>query len=681
MAALALWWPVALALLLLRLPAVATVAHGRPTRASSLRPAAPQRRRASRLLASREREADGGGSALRVGFGEQSVVDALAAIRRGEMVVVTDDESRENEGDLIMAAEFATAESIAFMVRHTSGVLCVGMESDRIDELRLPQMVGSNEDPKGTAFTVSVDARVGTSTGISAADRAETLRQLAMPGSTADDFQRPGHVFPLRARQHGVLARQGHTEAAVDLCRLAKLAPAGVLCELVSADGLGMARMPELQAFAKAHSLAMTTITDLVSAAQRGSGRSLSRRCRSSSTATSPAHRRSAAARSPAQVAYRLRHDTLVEQIGTPARMPTKFGAFEAYAFRSLTENLEHIALCKGGPFNGTDAAPLLVRVHSECCTGDVFGSLRCDCGTQLEVALRRIEAEGTRAAQPAAAAARSPAARLTPAPARRAAPLAPPLLPRRPRRAPLPARAGGARHWARPQDPRVRAAGPRPRHGAGQRGPGPTGRLARLRRWRAGPAAARRLLDAAHDQQPGQGEAPATGGPRARRAPRPATTPGCCCCARRSAPRPSPPDPSLRAAQYAGLSGYGLSIAERVPCMTAVNVENVKYMRTKQQKMGHWLPVGFDDMVTELEEAVQLDLGVGAGDGGEPGGAAAELQEAGACALSLEEQIDEAASELARLRALLGDSAVNGVSSASSRSSGVPGGEKNLSR
>lgn len=143
----------------------------------------------------------------------------------------------------------------------------------------------------------------------------------------------------------------------------------------------------------------------------------------------------------------------------------------------------------------------------------------------------------------------------------------------------------------------------------------------------------------------------------------------------------PPPPDPSLRAAQYAGLSGYGLSIAERVPCMTAVNVENVKYMRTKQQKMGHWLPVGFDDMVTELEEAVQLDLGVGAGDGGEPGGAAAELQEAGACALSLEEQIDEAASELARLRALLGDSAVNGVSSASSRSSGVPGGEKNLSR
>lgn len=254
-------------LLLLQLPTDEAVAHGRPVRARALRPSAPPRRRASRLLAGGEADASVGGSAPRgVGFGEQSVVDALAAMRRGEIVIVTDDEARENEGDLIMAAEFATAESIAFMVRYTSGVLCVGMESERIDELGLPQMVGANEDPKGTAFTVSVDARVGTSTGISAADRAETLRQLAHADSTADDFQRPGHIFPLRARKHGVLARQGHTEAAVDLCRLAGLSPAGVLSEVVSADGLTMARMPELIAFGQQHNLTMTTITDLVSA-------------------------------------------------------------------------------------------------------------------------------------------------------------------------------------------------------------------------------------------------------------------------------------------------------------------------------------------------------------------------------------------------------------------------------
>jgi 3,4-dihydroxy 2-butanone 4-phosphate synthase/GTP cyclohydrolase II len=294
-----------------------------------------------------------------VGFGEQSVVAVLEALKRGEMVIVSDDEARENEGDLIMAAEYATAESIAFMVRHTSGVLCVGMESERIDALRLPQMVGANEDPKGTAFTVSVDARVGTTTGISAADRALTMRRLADGAATGDDFQRPGHIFPLRARKHGALARQGHTEAAVDLCRLAGLAPVGVLSEMVSADGQQMAKMPELLAFQKEHNLAMTTITDLV--------------------------------------AYRLRHDTLVEPIGPPARMPTKFGLFEAHAFRSFTDGFEHIALCKGGPWETTDGEPLLVRVHSECCTGDIFGSLRCDCGTQLEAALQQIEAEGAR--------------------------------------------------------------------------------------------------------------------------------------------------------------------------------------------------------------------------------------------------------------------------------------------
>lgn len=265
---LAAWaWPLACALLLLRLPADEAVAQGRPpTRAGAARAARPQRRRATRLPATGEQlGADVAARTSRgAGFGEQSVVDALAAMRRGEMVIVTDDETRENEGDLIIAAEHASAESIAFMVRHTSGVLCVGMDSERIDALQLPQMVSTNEDPKMTAFTVSVDARTGTTTGISAADRAETLRQLARASSTADDFQRPGHIFPLRARKHGVLARQGHTEAAVDLCRLAGLAPAGVLCEIVSADGQSMARMPELLAFGKEHNLVVTTITDLV---------------------------------------------------------------------------------------------------------------------------------------------------------------------------------------------------------------------------------------------------------------------------------------------------------------------------------------------------------------------------------------------------------------------------------
>jgi 3,4-dihydroxy 2-butanone 4-phosphate synthase/GTP cyclohydrolase II len=261
----------AAAALLLLMPANEALSSGRPTCAAWRGPRGlPPRRRASRLLAEGGSQSGLGSSSGNDpqrgnGFGEQSVVDALAALRRGEMIIVTDDEARENEGDLIMAAEHATAQAMAFMVRHTSGVLCVGMESERIDELRLPQMVGSNEDPKGTAFTVSVDARTGTSTGISAADRAETLRQIADPSSCADDFQRPGHIFPLRARKHGVLARQGHTEAAVDLCRLAGLQPAGVLCEIVSADGLSMARMPELVQFGAEHKLVMTTITDLVS--------------------------------------------------------------------------------------------------------------------------------------------------------------------------------------------------------------------------------------------------------------------------------------------------------------------------------------------------------------------------------------------------------------------------------
>lgn len=199
------------------------------------------------------------------GFGEASVVAAVQALRRGELILVSDDEDRENEGDLIMAAEFATAETIAFMVKHTSGLVCVSMPPDRVDELRLPPMVTDNEDPKGTAFTVSVDAKKGTTTGISAGDRAETLRQLADPSSTAEAFNRPGHLFPLRCREGGVLTRRGHTEATVDLMRLAGLQPCGALCEVVSSDGLTMARMPELLEFAGVHNLVFTTIEDLAS--------------------------------------------------------------------------------------------------------------------------------------------------------------------------------------------------------------------------------------------------------------------------------------------------------------------------------------------------------------------------------------------------------------------------------
>lgn len=203
-------------------------------------------------------------AAGKCGLGEQTVVDAVRALRRGELILVTDDEDRENEGDLIMASELATAERMAFMVRHTSGVICVSMPGERIDQLELPPMVSRNEDPKGTAFTVSVDAKVGTTTGISAPDRAETLRQLADPSRTAADFNRPGHIFPLRAREGGVIAREGHTEATVDLLLLAGLRPCGALSEVVSADGLEMARMPELKQFALEHGLVLTTIADLV---------------------------------------------------------------------------------------------------------------------------------------------------------------------------------------------------------------------------------------------------------------------------------------------------------------------------------------------------------------------------------------------------------------------------------
>lgn len=281
------------------------------------------------------------------------VAAAVEEIRRGGIVVVTDDEDRENEGDLIMAAEAASTEAVAFFLRHTSGVLCAALPGDRADALELPLMVPDNRDSYQTAFTVSVDAADGVSTGISAADRAVTLRLLADPAAHAGSFVRPGHVFPLRAREGGVLRRRGHTEAAVDLAALAGLAPVGVLCEVVTEDRTGMARRPELQALARRHRLPMVTIEELV--------------------------------------AHRMSRERLVRHL-SQARIPTPYGDFTAHAWTSLVDGTEHVALVRGE--TDTDES-VLVRVHSECLTGDVFGSRRCDCGGQLDDALRMIAEAG----------------------------------------------------------------------------------------------------------------------------------------------------------------------------------------------------------------------------------------------------------------------------------------------
>jgi 3,4-dihydroxy 2-butanone 4-phosphate synthase/GTP cyclohydrolase II len=277
-----------------------------------------------------------------------TIPEAVDAIRRGGIVVVVDDADRENEGDLIMAAEDATPENIGFFVRHTSGVICVPVLGERLDELALPLMVEVNTDAKGTAFTVSVDYRHTTTTGISAADRAETIRALADPATTADDLTRPGHIFPLRYTDGGVLRRAGHTEAAIDLARLAGKAPAGALCEIVNDDGT-MARLPELSRFAAEHDLPLITIADLI--------------------------------------AYRRQHERLVRRLAE-AVIPTPYGKFTAIGYESLVDREQHIALVYGEPAGKSD---VLVRMHSECLTGDVFGSLRCDCGTQLHDAMRQI--------------------------------------------------------------------------------------------------------------------------------------------------------------------------------------------------------------------------------------------------------------------------------------------------
>ena len=285
-------------------------------------------------------------------MGFDVIEDALDDLRAGGMIIVVDDENRENEGDLIMAAEKATPQSIAFMVRHCSGIICVPLESSRLQELNLPLMAPGDSDPMGTAFTISVDARSGTTTGISAADRAQTVLTLIDPGTRAQDLARPGHMFPLRYTPGGVLRRAGHTEASIDLARLAGLYPAGVLCEIVNEDGT-MARLKELEAFAVNHGLRIISIADLI--------------------------------------ALRRRREKLVTRL-SEARIPTPFGPFRAIAYESH-DSRTHVALVKGDPSSAKDA---LVRVHSECFTGDVLGSVRCDCGSQLHEAMRRIDEEGT---------------------------------------------------------------------------------------------------------------------------------------------------------------------------------------------------------------------------------------------------------------------------------------------
>ncbi len=281
-----------------------------------------------------------------------TVEDALEDIRAGRMIVVCDDEDRENEGDLTLAAQFATPEAINFMAKEGRGLICLALTPDRCDELGLDLMAAKNESPYETAFTVTIEARDGVTTGISAADRAHTVQVAIDPESAPRDLVQPGHIFPLKAKPGGVLERTGQTEAAVDLARLAGLNPAGVICEIMNDDGT-MARVPDLERYCARHDLKMITVADLI--------------------------------------AYRRKHDRLVERV-VETRLPTGFGEFSAVGYRSLVDNKHHVALVKG---DVADLQDVLVRVHSECLTGDVFHSLRCDCGEQLESALAMIEREG----------------------------------------------------------------------------------------------------------------------------------------------------------------------------------------------------------------------------------------------------------------------------------------------
>ena len=280
------------------------------------------------------------------------IPEILDEIRQGRMVIVVDDDDRENEGDLVMAAGFATPEHIAFMATQGRGIICVPMEGHSLDRLSLHPMVSPSEDPMRTAWTISVDAKRGVTTGISAHDRAHTIQVLINTASRPDDLTRPGHVFPLRAKEGGVLRRAGHTEAAVDLARLAGLPPAGVICEIMKDDGT-MARADDLFAFAERHHLKICTIASLIE--------------------------------------YRRRFEKLVKRVVTTP-LPTAFGPFDAVLYETSVDDRQHVALVRG---TVSDGAPVLVRVHSQCLTGDVFGSLRCDCGSQLHRAMEKITEAG----------------------------------------------------------------------------------------------------------------------------------------------------------------------------------------------------------------------------------------------------------------------------------------------
>ncbi|KAF7089766.1 hypothetical protein CFC21_092650 [Triticum aestivum] len=286
--------------------------------------------------------------------GFSSISEAIEDIRQGKLVIVVDDESRENEGDLILAASLVTPEAMAFIVRHSTGIVCVSMKENDLERLNLPLMVSTkeNEEKLCTAFTITVDAKEGTTTGVSAKDRAKTVMTLASPYSKPEDFNRPGHIFPLKYRDGGVLKRAGHTEASVDLAVLAGLPPVGVLCEIVDEDG-SMARLPKLRVFAEKNNLKIVSIADLIR--------------------------------------YRRKRDRLIERASV-ARLPLRWGNVRAYCYRSVIDGIEHIAMVKGEIGDGQD---ILVRVHSECLTGDIFGSARCDCGDQLAMSMERIEKAG----------------------------------------------------------------------------------------------------------------------------------------------------------------------------------------------------------------------------------------------------------------------------------------------
>jgi 3,4-dihydroxy 2-butanone 4-phosphate synthase/GTP cyclohydrolase II len=281
-----------------------------------------------------------------------TIDDAIADIRAGRTVIVCDGEDRENEGDLVMAAQFATPESVNFMAKEARGLICLALSTERCDELGLSPMTRRNQSLHETAFTVSIEARHGVTTGISAHDRARTIQTAIDPASTAEDLVQPGHIFPLRARSGGVLERSGHTEAAVDLARLAGVSPAGVICEILNDDGT-MARVGDLIPYAARHGLRMITVAELI--------------------------------------AHRRQSESLVECVAG-ARLPTPFGVFQLHGYRSLVDGGQHLALVYGEVAGVPD---VLVRVHSECVTGEVFGSLRCDCGPQLQEAMRQIAAEG----------------------------------------------------------------------------------------------------------------------------------------------------------------------------------------------------------------------------------------------------------------------------------------------